>query len=576
MRWVFEPDPGQAVDSLAEQLNISRITALLLAQRLPAASPEEAKRFLRPSLVDMHSPWDFAGMEIAAGRLAKAIHDREKIAIHGDYDTDGVTATAVLERVFKALGNPAKAVLPCRMEGGYGISREFVEQMIAEKFDVVVTVDCGTSENERIAELTAAGIDVIVTDHHEPGGQELPAAFALINPKLEGSNYPFRELVGVGVAFKLAWALCEEVMGSPRVGERLQKVLLSLLPVVALGTIADVAPLVGENRVYVWHGLRSFSEGSPGLKALLEVGGQDASSISSRDVAFHIAPRINAAGRMGEADMALHLLVEEDPAAAAELARELNRQNLSRQKVGQTMMAEAEEEVTRTFKPETDSVIVVAREGWHEGVIGIVAGRLAEKYSCPAVVIAFSSDKDKGKGSARSVEGINLYEAMNICRERFVTFGGHEQAAGFSLNRDQVDGLRDDLNRECRAQLGKKSIEPKLGIDAEIFLRELNIELVNEINMLAPFGQGNPAPCFISRNIRIVGAPKVMGSTGRHFSFNASQNGVAYRAVVFNNIQWLREIDRGAREWDIAFSADLNLHWGQPRLELKIADMRPS
>lgn len=555
------------------------VTAGILAQRIPDASLDEVRSFLRPALKELTPPRQMRRMDVAAARLARAVRNKEKIVVFGDYDADGVTATAVMLRIFQALGHPAGHYLPSRMEEGYGISHAFVARSIEQKVGVVVTVDCGTSEIEKVKTLMDAGVDVIVSDHHEPGGQELPPAFAVVNPKRDDATYPFRELTGAGVAFKLAWALCEEMVGGPgcKVGPELQQALLSVLPLVAIGTIADVAPMVGENRILVSYGLGVIAAGEAGagLNALLEIARVNPQQTSSRDIGFSIAPRLNAAGRLGEAGLALNLLLADSAECAQALALELDDKNRTRQALCQKTLKRAREIVDETTDLTRDSVILVCADDWHEGVIGIVAGRLSDDYNLPTAVVSFNNNDNKGKGSARGVPGLNLYEAINRSRERLLTFGGHEQAAGFTIARDQVDNFRRELNENCRQQIAERSLSPKLEIDCEVGLSDLTDGLVRELQTLSPFGEGNPAPLFLCHDVRVSGTPRLMGKENKHFTFNAAQNRTAYRAVVFNDVSPLEEIDRGKRRWDIVFSLSFNDFYDPPRMELRIRDMRP-
>lgn len=577
-QWVLLPAQEGKAQEIAADLGINIITARILAQRLPDASIDEVRAFLRPSLMAMTSPRRMRGMDIAAPRIAKAIKNREKIVVFGDYDADGVTATAVLLRIFQALGHPAAHYLPSRIEEGYGLSMAFVNSMIESGVNLVITVDCGTSEGEKIKLLMDAGVEVIVSDHHEPGGQELPPALAVINPKRDDATYPFRELTGAGVAFKLAWGICEEVVGGDKVGPALQKALMSLLPLVAIGTIADVAPMIEENRILVSYGLNVIAAGEAGagLEALLEVSRVQAAQASSRDIGFAVAPRLNAAGRLGAADLALELLIEDDPERAMTLSLELDEKNRARQALCQKTLKRARELVESTTDLQNDSVILVCADDWHEGVIGIVAGRLSDDYNLPAAVVSFNGGEERGKGSARGVPGLNLYEAINHSRERLVTFGGHEQAAGFTITRAQVDTFRKELNEQCRQQIAERRLTPKLDIDCEVDLCELNDALVREMKLLAPFGEANPAPLFICRKVRVSGTPRLIGRENKHFTFNAAQNRTAYRAVVFNDVEPLERIDRGCRSWDIVFSLSFNEFYTPARLELRIKDMRPA
>ena len=574
-KWLLKPNPGPVVEEIAEKFCVTPIMAAVIAQRVQPLSLDNVAAFLKPSLNTLVSPWQMDDMDKAATRLADAIKARQRCVVYGDYDTDGVTSCALLIRACRAAGYSLEYRLPSRFEEGYGISTEFAQKAVQEKIDLVVTVDCGTSEHENIQYMVENGVEVIVTDHHEPGDRELPPAYAIINPKRQDSTYPFRELTGVGVAFKLAWALYEKLTGSPKVEPHLRETLLSLLPLAAIGTIADVAPLVDENRAIVARGLKTMHNSSPGISALLEICRMGATDLTARSVAFSLSPRLNAAGRMGNADLALELLIEDDPSRARQLAEQLDRQNTERQTLCQTILEEASQEAEKTHDVLNDSAILVARSGWHEGVIGIVAGRLSEIFGKPAAVISFPTGQEKGRGSARSINGLNLYQAMANSRQHLLTFGGHELAAGFTVAKSEVDGLRKSFFRECAVQIKENNISPTLDIDMEIRLPEVNIQLVEEMELLRPVGQGNPEPKFLARGVRAAGNVQLMGAQRQHFHFNVAQGGMAYRAVVFNNLQLLPVLEAaGRRPLDIVFTPALNTFYSPPRLELRIDDIR--
>ncbi len=576
-KWLLTPNPGPVVEEISEKFHVSPITAAIIAQRVVPPTVDNVAAFLKPSLNTLVPPWRMDDMDKAATRLAEAIRTRQRCIVYGDYDTDGVTACALLIRACRAAGFTLEYRLPSRFEEGYGISGEFADMAVQEKVDLVVTVDCGTSEHENIRRLAAHGVDVIVTDHHEPGDRELPPALAIVNPKRQDSTYPFRELTGVGVAFKLAWALYEKLSGSPKVDQRLRETLLSLLPLAAIGTIADVAPLVEENRAIVARGLKTMHSSCPGISALLDVCRLGASDLTARSVAFSLSPRLNAAGRMGNADLALELLVEDDPARARSLAEQLDRLNIERQALCQTILEEASREAEQTHDLSRAPAILVSRSGWHEGVIGIVAGRLSEIFGKPAAVISFPAGQEKGRGSARSINGLNLYQAMANSRNHLLTFGGHELAAGFTIAKEDVEGLRESFFRECAMQIEENNIAATLPIDMEISLSDVNIRLVEEMDFLRPVGQGNPEPKFLARGVRVSGGISLMGAQRQHFHFNVAQGGVAYRAVVFNNLPLLPVLqDAGRRAVDIVFTPALNTFYSPPRLELRIDDARAS
>ncbi len=576
-RWVLQPDPCSVRRTLSRALHISELAARILANRLPEPTADAARAFLQPSLTHLYEPWLLADMEKAVERLLRAIENREKIVVYGDYDSDGVTACALLCKLFRALGHPAEPYLPDRVEEGYGLSEAFILQAKREGVNVVVTVDCGVSDYTEVSALQESGIDVIVTDHHEPGGEELPRAYAVINPKRQGSRYPFRELTGVGVAFKLAWALCERVSGAKKVSPKLRRVLLEVLPYVALGTITDVAPLLEENRVYARYGLRELGKASQaGLRALLEVSGLGDREITPRDVSFGLGPRINAAGRMQGARLALDLLLAEEEGPAHRMADALNQRNRERQDLCRNIYDQARRQVEERIDLDKDIALVVVGEHWHEGVIGIVASRLVDEFKRPTVVIAIDAEGKRGKGSARSIPGLHLYKAMSRSRQRFESFGGHEMAAGFSLVRDQIDPFRQEFNKECRRQVMEGGLAPELTIDLEIRLHQIGNGFADEVELLAPFGQGNQSPLFLARHVKVAGRPQLMGAAGKHFSFYASQDQTAFRAVVFNRTDWLDRIEAGTDYWDIVFSLSHNSYYSPPRLELRIVDMRPS
>ena len=575
-RWQLAPADHAKAAGIARALGTSSIMSLILAQRT-SGDPEEAGRFVRPNLMHLHPPAIMRDLPKAAARLAKAVREKEKIIVFGDYDADGVTATAIMLTVLRSLGADVTPYLPSRIEEGYGISQAFVEKVLAEKVSLIVTVDCGTSEGENVTRLMQAGIDVIVTDHHEPGDQDLPAAYAVLNPKRRDATYPFRDLVGAGVAFKLAWGLCEEIAGSSKVGPEMQETLLKVLPFAAIGTIADVATMLNENRIIVRQGLMRLHKAPPGLLALLRVAEVNPERASCRDIAFSVAPRLNAAGRLGEADLALNILMENDPARAEELAKTLDNKNRERQHLCSTTIKIARELAEKDNVHEKKGALVLAAEQLHEGVIGIVAGRLAEEYGLPCAVISINAN-GRGKGSARGVAGLNLYAAMDASREFLLSFGGHEQAAGFSIAKENIPAFREHFVKQCLLQSQTSDISPVLNIDCEVTLAEIHDGLLRELESLTPFGEGNPTPLFLCRRVRITGTPKLIGKEPKqHFAFNAVQNNIGYHAVVYNNLAPLEQIDQGKkRVWDLVFTVNLNNYFTPPRLELFVQDMRPS
>ncbi|MDR2391556.1 MAG: single-stranded-DNA-specific exonuclease RecJ [Planctomycetota bacterium] len=576
-KWLVKPDPGPAAEEIAKKLGVSRILARILAQRTSPPTPENARIFLSASLGVLVPPWLMNDMEKAADRLVRAIRDRQPAIVYGDYDADGVTASALMIRACRAVGYSLDCRLPSRFEDGYGISPDFPAQAIRAGTKLVITVDCGTSEHENIARLRDGGVDVIVSDHHEPGERGLPpGACAVLNPKRVDSSYPFRELTGVGVAFKLAWAVYERLSGTKKIEPHLRKTLLSLLPLAAIGSIADVAPLVGENRSIVAQGLREMRNSLPGITALLEVCRLENQELTARHVAFLLAPRLNAAGRMGAADAALELLIDDDPAHARAMAAALDRQNSERQALCQSIVEEATSEAEKNGVSDAPAV-VVARDDWHEGVIGIVAGRLAEKFSKPAAVIAFPGGQYLGRGSARSANGLNLYQVMADSAAHLMSFGGHELAAGFTLSRDKMPAFRESFLKGCESQTRRNRIGPALWIDMEIGISDLNLRLIRELDFLCPLGHGNPEPKFMIRCVRMAGLPQLSRGQVGNFHFNVSQAGTSFRAVAFGRPDLLSLLEAaGRRPIDIVFTPELNRYFSPPRLELRVEDLRPS
>jgi single-stranded-DNA-specific exonuclease len=566
------------VAETAERFGLSRIMAGVVLRRVNPPTPDNIRAYLKPSLNALIPPWRMDGMDKAAERLARAVESRQPAVVYGDYDTDGVTACALMIRACRAVGYSLGYRLPSRFDDGYGISPDFPGQAAAEGVKLVLTVDCGTSEHENIGRLAENGIDVIVTDHHEPGDRELPrAAHAILNPKRNDSSYPFRDLTGVGVAFKLAWALYEKLSGSARIESRLRETLLSLLPLAAIGTIADVAPLVNENRAIVAWGLRAIRDALPGIAALIGVSRLENAELNARDVAFSLSPRLNAAGRMGSADLSLKLLIEDDPAAARLFAEELDRHNTDRQEKCRDILEEASSQAEKNHDPALDAAILVANDGWHEGVIGIVAGRLSEKFAKPAAVVSFPAEQERGRGSARSVDGFNLYRILANSSSHLLAFGGHELAAGFTVARDRLEAFRQAFLEECRILAERDNLLPTLNLDAEISLSDLNHRLLEELELLRPVGQGNPEPAFLIRRVRLAGSARLMGKDQRHFQFNVSQAGICYRAVVFNRLELLpliEDLAAGRKPLDIVCTPTLNRFFSPPRLELQVGDAK--
>lgn len=477
---------------LMNALGISSLLAHLLVSR-QIENPDDAERFLNPMLSDLHAPSLFKDMEKAVRRIKRAVENKERILIYGDYDVDGITAMTVLIRTLKTRGADLDFYIPHRIEEGYGISEEGVRFAIENRISLVITVDCGIADVSRIEDFRRAGIEVIITDHHEPDYGRLPvSACAIINPLYPGETYPDKNLSGVGVAFKLARAVLGETSGVD-----------DMLDLVALGTVADVCPLRGENRILVKYGLTEIGNSKkPGIKALREVADISRRTISANDVSFILGPRINAMGRLDSAELALRLFLTDSLSEGMEIAETLNAMNRKRQEIEETIYNAAVNRIEREINFKDEYAIVLGDSDWHQGVIGIVAGKLAERYFRP--VILFSLDNKIASGSGRVKSGnIHLFKLLDKCRHLIGSFGGHKSACGIKMQEELIPHFRSRLNQAIREMIDGDAFTPMVYIDGELGLDSLGTELIAEFERLAPFGEGNPFPNFVCRQVRL-------------------------------------------------------------------------
>jgi single-stranded-DNA-specific exonuclease len=566
MTWgIAAPDPEKE-RRLAAALGLRPLIARLLVNR-GMDEPESAARFLHPRLEELHDPSLLTDMDAAVARIRRALYAREKILILGDFDADGVTATALLYRLFRFLHADVGYHIPGRLEEGYGLHEESMDRFAEEGARLLVTVDCGITAGGPVAKARSLGMDVIVTDHHEPG-EDLPTCTAVVDPKRAGESYPFRDLSGVGVAFKLAWALVRDLTATGNgTAAELKAFLWESLSLVALGTVADVVPLRGENRILVKHGLTALSRSrNPGERALLTLAGKERPDAS--DLAFRLAPRINAAGRLGDSRIAVELFAGDSYETALETAKKLDRMNRRRQDIEKRIFEQAVEQV-HARSMEDDPVLLLESDAWHAGVIGIVASRLVEAYGRPAVLIAM--DGPVGRGSARSVPAFHIQKAFLRCSKTLLTFGGHAQAAGLTLERDRLEAFRDALGQAAADILEGGDLAPQLDVEAEVPLEALNNSFLAELALFHPFGQGNPEPVLAAREGRIAGKPKTMGAGGKHLSFFFRQDRAALRAVAFGFGDRATELE-GAQA-DLAFVPFLNRFRGRESVELRVKDI---
>jgi single-stranded-DNA-specific exonuclease len=557
--------PG--VVALASALGVSPVLARLLCLR-GQSDPEDAKRFLEPSLDHLHHPLLLTDMKVAVERLMSALAKRERIAIHGDFDADGITATVVLRRSIELLGGEVVHFIPERTREGYGLQPATVERLHADGAKVIVSVDCGIRAPEAAARARELGVDLIITDHHEPDS-ELPRALAVINPKRPDCGYPDKNLAGVGVALKLAQALAE------RSGR--EKWLPAFVKMAAIGTLADVVPLVGENRVIAKLGLDMLSRGphKVGLRALIECAGLAGRPIDSYHIAFMIAPRINAAGRMSTPDIAARLLLATDEAMADEvhaLAALLDQENVRRQQEERAVVTEARRIVETDPDIGARTVLVVCGEGWHRGVIGIVASKLVDRFHRPAIVLAL--DGPLAYGSCRSIPAFDMLAALERCAGHFHKFGGHRHAAGLTMDASRVKSLREAVNACADEVLEPGDLCPRLRIDGPLPIHAIRPSLAEEISRLAPFGAANPRPVFHSSGVSIADGPRVLKEA--HLKMALRQNDRVLRAVAWRAAD-REEFLRSHRDaLDVAFSLELNTFNGQTTVELSLADARPA
>ena len=571
-------------EALGRELGFSPIAGQLLLNR-GISSAEDAAAFLNPTLAQLHSPWLMAGMNAAVDRLAAAIERKEKILIYGDYDADGTTAIIVLKTAIELCGGAAGFHVPHRIREGYGMRDEIVERAAAEGYRLIISVDTGIRAFAAADAAHRLALDLIITDHHlpeaPPGEEEaarLPHAVAVLNPNQPSCGYPFKGLCGAAVAFKLAHALLE------RFGHAEPPLLRSFLKIVAVATVADAVPLTGENRAIAAIGIAGLRDPrNPGLRALLQAAGLDGSHrLTSGDIAFRLAPRLNAAGRMDVARDVIELFSTREPARARELAARLNQLNSDRQSEEQRIVAEIDEQM-RTVQLDGRCSLLLAGDGWHRGVIGIAATRVVERYRRPALVIA-RDEAGQGHGSGRSLPALHLLDALESCAGLFTRFGGHAHAVGFSLPSERIPALAEALEQFARARLKPEDFEPQIALDARLSLAEITPKLFQEIQKLEPFGVGNPEPRFSLTNARVLAPPRVLKE--KHLKLRL---GSAESFPLKSNGRFVAGMD--AMAWrlaaqspslapgdliDAAISLDEDHHPEYSCLQLTVHDLRPA
>ena len=561
--WEAAPCDAKPVDMLVRELGISPIIARLLCSR-GVGDLERARRFLAPSLDDLHDPFRLTDMAPAVDRIRGAIARQERIAIHGDYDVDGVTSTVILRRALELLGADVIHFIPERLRDGYGLQTPALDRLHADGVRLVISVDCGIRAVDAARHAASLGLDLIITDHHEPD-DTLPPALAVINPKRHDCTYPDENLAGVGVAFKLVQALCVK---SGRTSW-----LPAFVKIAAIGTVADVVPLIGENRVIAKLGLSMLSAGPHkiGLRALLDVCGLTGKEIDSYHIGFVVGPRVNAAGRMSTPDIAARLLLACDEAMAdeaRELAEQLNTENLRRRKEEAAIVAEARKVVETDLDVGSRSVIVVAGDGWHRGVIGIVASKLVDAFHRPAIVL--SRDGDIAQGSCRSIPSFNVLAALESNAELMTKFGGHHQAAGLTIESSRIRELRARVNEYADGLLQPDDMRPRLQIDGSLTFRAISEQMVSDLSVLAPFGTGNPRPVFCSSGVEVVDGPRLLKK--RHLKMSFRQESRIIRGIAWRAAERESFVTAHRAAMDVAFCIEQDNWNGERYLQLSVAD----
>ncbi|HAS82382.1 MAG TPA: single-stranded-DNA-specific exonuclease RecJ [Verrucomicrobia bacterium] len=565
-QWVTVEVDEQRAQVLAKELSISLPIAKVLVSR-GVDTPQEASRFLNPRLSDLSDPFSLSGMQAAVDRLWKAIDGSERITVYGDYDADGVTSTALLMLVLQHFGAVVTAFIPRRLEDGYGFSIGALGKVVEDSQpSLIITADCGTRSVAAVAEAAGRGIDVIITDHHEGHDGTLPAAVAVINPKLGGTEQT-EVLAGVGVAFKLCHAVVKQALQEGRAAASTLD-LREYLDLVAIGTVADVVPLTGENRTLVRHGLNRMNSNAArcGIKALVRVAGIR-TKLDCYHLGFLIGPRLNAAGRLGSAEVGLELLMTEDVARARRLAGQLDASNRERKRIEELIIEEAATEIEAAFDPMASFGLVTCRRGWHIGAIGIVAARLTGRFRRPAVVIAID-EEGVGRASCRSVNSVNLVAVLDQCADLLVTYGGHTMAAGFTITEAKVEAFKVRFNKACQALIDHEDLGVTHVVDSWISLDEADQQLIDAVESLRPLGQGNPTPIWGVKGVRLQGAPKLVGAN--HLKMTVVSGATQMDAIGFGMAD--RKI--GKNKLDILFQVQQNSYMGKDSIQLSLKDFR--
>jgi len=543
-RWTISKitDENQAIN-LAKEINVPTTIAKILISR-GITTYNQAKEFFRPQISNLHNPLLLEGIPQAVERIIKAIETKERILIFGDYDVDGTASAAMLHLYLNQVGVQNLIHIPNRIQEGYGISTLGIDKGKAFGASLIIAIDCGITAIEQVEYARSLGMDVIICDHHEPG-EKLPNAYAVLDPLIPNSKYPFKHLCGCGVGFKLLQAI-EKKRGK-------EKIVDSFIDFVTLATTADIVPLIGENRVLTKIGLNQInSNPRPGIRALAEISGIELGKISTGQIVFVLAPRINAVGRMGDAQRAVQLLTSQDQETASQLAQILEEENRNRRKIDEDTFLKAQELVENYIDVESDPAIVLHHEEWHPGVIGIVASRLVEKYYRPTIMM--TTVDGVAKGSARSIVGFDIYQALKLVEDKLLQFGGHKYAAGLAIELNRIDEFREAFNEAVNKLLPEEIRTPEIKIDAEISLGELKPRFLKILREFAPYGPSNMRPVFLARNVEAVSSPKIVGKD--HLRFRVRQDKYTLDAIGFGLGSLIDDVRNNGKNLDLVFSVD--------------------
>ena len=564
----LSPETAAAVKALSEQLNLSPILAEILVHR-KIDTYEKARTFFRPHMEDLCDPFLMKNMDLAVDRILKAVRTGEQIVVYGDYDVDGTGSTAMLWSFLQSIGAQARYFVPDRVRDGYGLSTAGIDRIKSFRATLLIAVDCGITAVTQVEYARSLGIEVVICDHHEPGNS-LPDAAAVLDALQTGCSYPFKYLCGCGVAFKLIQALLTKKELSENRNGQAERLLEKYLQYATLATTADIVPLVYENRTIVRLGLELINtDPLPGIRAIIETSGIQSGKISSGQIVYVLAPRINAVGRLGDANRAVELLTCMSYDRALELSRVMEDENSARRKIDEETFLKAQKIVENMLTTENDSAIVLHEESWHPGVIGIVASRLVERYYRPTILM--TTIDGVAKGSARSISGFNIHEALKRCEHKLIQFGGHKYAAGLTVELDKVQEFREAFNLVAGEMMTEDLLTPEIRIDAEVRLSDLTPKFVRVLGQYAPFGPDNPRPLFMVRNVEVIGQPRIVGKN--HLRFNVRSGGSIVDSIGFNLGDLLPRVRSGSKV-DLVFSLEENEFSGEAAPQLKLRDIK--